>query len=39
MQECLPAPPIPGAPASVRSIPGVKGVRDFYTRAYAALDG
>jgi CubicO group peptidase (beta-lactamase class C family) len=37
MQECLPAPPIPGAPVSVRSIPGIKGIRDFHTRAYAAL--
>jgi CubicO group peptidase (beta-lactamase class C family) len=37
MQECLPAPPIPGAPPTVRSIPGVKGLQEFQTRAYAAL--
>jgi len=37
MQECLPAPPIPGAPISVRSIPGANGIRDFQSRAYAAL--
>lgn len=37
MQECLPAPPIPGSAPSVRSIPGIRGIQDFRTRAYAAL--
>jgi len=37
MQECLPAPPIPGSVPSVRSIPGVKGVQEFQTLAYSAL--
>jgi hypothetical protein len=38
MVQCLPAPPVPGAPVSVRDIPGAKGMAEFQRRAYAALD-
>jgi CubicO group peptidase (beta-lactamase class C family) len=37
MQQCLPAPPLPGSPPSTRGIPGAKGVQEFQTRAYSAL--
>ncbi|HXC58451.1 MAG TPA: serine hydrolase domain-containing protein [Steroidobacteraceae bacterium] len=37
MQECLPAPPIPGAPPAVRDIPGINSLREFQARAYTAL--
>ncbi len=38
LQECLPAPPTPGAPLSPR-VPGARGTFEFQRRAYAALDG
>lgn len=37
MQQCLPAPPIPGAPPAMRDIPGAKAVQQFQVSAYAAL--
>jgi CubicO group peptidase (beta-lactamase class C family) len=37
LQECLPAPPLPGAPPSTRGIPGAKAVQEFQALAYAAL--
>jgi CubicO group peptidase (beta-lactamase class C family) len=37
MQQCLPAPPGPDSPPSMR-VPGARGTAEFQRRAYAALD-
>lgn len=37
MQQCLPAPPIPGTPPSTRGIPGTKGLQEFQKLAWSAL--